>query len=431
MSVIAVNGTNLQIAVNAAQAGDTLNIAAGGYGAVKISKPLHLRGSGVVIEGVDPGNDTTIVNTVEFTPTAPGSSMVGDFMVRGAFNKHGANMLLRADDVVLDGLTTEESEAGYGIRHYLCDRATIRNWTARKVAFALQFNGKASGSVLEDFTFVDIDHMIVDDTAPGNDTGGTGIDFFKTVGPTVVRRGKMTNLRSTHSYDYVRDGGAIAAYGGAKNVTVEDVEIHDALNVFEDGRASTDPDNANFVFRRVKAYGRPGAMGADKATQCQGVLVRSMQGFVWEDFYFEDLDGFGNFLFDKSGNYAGGLGGVSLKGEMKLKPGAFAYIYNPNVPLNVVTLADVVTYTDASKAIARVAGKGDTNSLSQFRTWGAQAPTEVWRPSETEVQRLTRELVAMTTQRDVLSVSLAASQAEVSRLKTIIDEAEAKLAQAD
>jgi hypothetical protein len=431
MTVRNVNGGSIPNAIAASAPFDEINMGSNfTYPGFKCAKPLHFRGDNVVIEGPYPGQplvdslgNPLPLNTTDFTPTAAGGSLIGAITTRDSRQKQGSSLLVRANDFKVDIETVEESEKGFGLRVYQADRVDIHIGTIRKVAFGGQVREKGLNAKIVVDNFIDIDRMMVNDPAPGSDTGATAFDFFRCTGPVLLQIHTVRHARSKDvSYDYRRDGGLISAWGGARNVTVEMLPgggIWDVLNVFEDGKAAGDADNANFVLRGLEVYGSP-TLGTSKDDYVQGLLIRAMQNMLIENCKFIDLDGFGTFLFSKDGNYQGGLGGIVARNNLiQQKLGTLVYTFNTNVPLSAVTLANEVRSPSNVASIASVAGKGTTKDLATFRSWGAQAAGETWGPivpAETELQKAIRE-------RDEARAERDEAQADVVSVTTMLNEA--------
>lgn len=418
MAVINVNGGDLQTAVNNAQVGDTLDLGGFAYGGFRSSKRLNFVGAGASINGA-PADGT---NLVEHTPTAAGSSMRGDITIRGAeaWTWYSSLLSIRAADFVGDGLTLERGQ--FGIRRYQAPRSTLRNIRFRNLACAIEYNG-SGGDVLEDFEITDLNRMMINDaTNPNNDWGSSAIAPFRNDG-LLVRRGKITNARSSHSYDYGRDGEAIAPFGGSRNCTFEDIEVRGCLILFEDGKAIGDPDNANYTLRRIKAYGSPEKLvdrwwdinaHFDKA--CKGMLVRSMNGMLIEDCDFIDLDAF-TFFIETSSSYGGDVRNFrAINNRLRLKAGDNrAYLFDTE------TLFDQMTF---GNDVQRAAGNVDvawsktpprnTSDLASFKTWGMSVgDSEKWGPVVVEPPPPpppTDPCAAITAERDALRTKIASAK---------------------
>lgn len=398
MTTIAVNGTSIQAAVDKAVAGDTLAMTAGSYAGFKASKRLNYRGDGVVIEG--PGN------TVELTAGAAGSTMVGAMTIRGSTGENAAALLLRADDFTADGVTFEEAANGFGVRAF-ADRTHLQRNTFRKLGCAVEFNTKAAGSIVEDFTLAQMDRMVT------IDWGGTGFNFYATAGPTIIRRGTMIGCRALSSrYGY--DGGAFATYAGSKGVTIEDVEVRDSLNVYEDGHTDVQPDNANWTWRRVKVYGDPAKVTdqwwiTPKDRSCMGFLIRATQNVLVEDCELVNLDGW-YFMFDHSSRHAGLVKAVNVRNNRLVhKDGDNrAYIVLAGITPSEITVnnrvqrAPGLRYTAHNEVL-----KANTNDLAAFKKWGVLVGAgETWGPLETPLETAIRE-------RDEARAALADCQAGI------------------
>lgn len=398
MTVVAVNGTSIQAAHDKAQAGDTLNLAAGGYAGWRGTKKLNYRGDGVVIEGP--------TNTVQLASSAAGSTFVGAMSIRGSTGENNACLLVKADDVFADGLTFEQG-ASHGVRAY-SNRLHLQHVAFKHLGCAAELNTKAAGSIIEDFTVDQMDRMVT------IDWGGTGFNLWANAGPVIFRRGTMEGCRAA-STRYGHDGGAFAAFNGAKNVTIEDVSIHDALTIYEDGGPSGSPANAGWTWRRVTGKG-DAAKVTDQwwvtptGTSNKGFLIRDTQDVLIEDCQLINLDGW-YFNLTQDSRWAGSVERVNLlNNRLVHKAGDNrAYLVRAGINPAEITVNNTIQRSPDLKYTAyNEALKGNTNDLAAFKKWGLNVGAgESWGSLEMPLEQALRE-------RDEARKALADCEARVA-----------------
>lgn len=398
MTLVAVKGTSIQAAHDKAIAGDTLDIAAGTYAGWRATKPLRYRGSGVVVEGPN--------NTVEMASGSGGSQILGEFNLRGATGQDNACLMVRSNDVTVDGARFSEG-AAFGVRAF-ADRTILRNVDFTKLGCAVEFKTKANGSIVEDFSIDTMDRMVT------IDWGGTGFNLFSTDGPIIIRRGTMERCRAA-STRYGYDGGAFAAFQGAKNVTIEDLTIHDALTIYEDGAPDGVPVNSGWTWRRVHVTGDPAKVSdnwwqtpADKSNK--GFLIRCTQDVLIEDCDLVNLDGW-YFNLTHDSRWAGSVQRINLlNNRLVHKAGDNrAYLVRAGIDPAQITVNNRIQRSPDLKYTAyNEPRKGNTNDLATFKTWGLNVGAgEAWGPLETPLETALRE-------RDEARKALADCEARVA-----------------
>jgi hypothetical protein len=313
MALIAVNGTPLQPAIDAAQPGDILVPKAGGYaGRLRITKGVSIKGDGAVV--IDGGT--------------------GDGFV---------NIDVAAKAVTLSGLDLRHAGA------------------------AFRFQGDCTGSLVENVTIPVVDWMIVNNGLADN--GGNGFQFVKATG-VEVRYCDMRLLRAV-SKQYTVDGGAFEFFGASK-INVHHNEVWDSVNMAESGRNSTTPDNTDITITDNTFHGRPDPLTAttDKAKLVNGMYLRALNRATIARNTFDLIDHWA-ILFSTGGTYGGGMAAVSVTDNIfRLAPGSNRMLYSSGIPFTAFTIDRNKVYTTASTArVAEVNGvKYYATDIAAFRT---------------------------------------------------------------
>lgn len=258
MTVIVVNGTPLQPAIDAAQPGDTIVPRAGGYaGNVSITKPLTLELGAAQING----------------PQADGYKNI---------NVTSRSVIVRDGDL---------AHAGAGI----------------------QFNGDCTGSLVQRTRISAVDYMVVNGTKPN--TGGMGVAFSKAIGVTLEDL-KIHACRA-RSDQYGWDGADFEFFA-TRDITIRRCETWDGIYVSEWGRNPTDPLNSNIAFEDCIFHGRPAwqtpAVYSPKESQTYraGHLIRAAANIAFRRNLFDHLDAW-CFALEQSGGYGGPISNVVIE----------------------------------------------------------------------------------------------------------------------
>lgn len=372
---------SLQSALDGAKVDDVIELAPGTW-----QGPIHVRSrvslvseNGAVIAGngtIDPAA-ATVPSVLELHPTAAGMTLQGVGVTGGRGVGKVANLLVRAPGAKVSGVTSEDSE-GWAVRVYETPGILFTGLTARHAGQAIEFHGNCDGTVLDGYLIEDVDRMMLDDPAPGNDYGGDAISFFRTIGVT-ARNGIINRARSKHSYDFGSDGGAWQFWEGCQRILIEDSVVTDCENVVETGKGSAAaPDPTNVVIQRIKAYGVKGRAPTD-VLKSVGMLVRSAVRWSVTDSEFHDLDWWVLDL-DKGSKFDGGIDGFDFRRNKLWLSGFAAYAIAPGVPYTVATIDENEVYFDASQPYVAQAPNGRTSSLAEFRQWSGYESRSTWGP---------------------------------------------------
>ncbi len=299
--------------------------------------------------------------------------------VQGTSVMGSAIVTVQADDVTVNELSLHDG-AGYGLLTHNA-RTTLSGCGFLNLACAAEFRG--TDGTVEDFTVENMTKAVT------NDWGGTAFNEYAAKN-TIIRRGTAKNLRTPLGVvpNYPSgDGGFNACYAGADGVLIEDVEVWDSININEDGHQPTQPNNANFTFRRLKVHGSPDKVldhwwddQANLQKVCMGLIFRATVNVLVEDCDFIDMDGW-MFRFDHSGNHYGSVTNANLTGNrFQLKAGDNrAYLINAGIDPKQLTFGNTVTQAPGNQYVAyNEVLKGNTSDLNVFKSWGVNVGAETW-----------------------------------------------------
>jgi hypothetical protein len=221
----------------------------------------------------------------------------------------------------------------------------------------VQFEGVVTGGRIEGNVIRDNDRMVVDDPRPWNDRGAVGISFYLTSGP-LLARGNVISGNHAPSHDYGVDGGAFEIYG-ASDVRMTGNTLFDNNDVLETGTDGSHPCLDDVVDHNI-------AWGASTLGPAQGLILRCAARMIVAANTFVDLDG---FVYDLSadGGFAGSIEGLAIRDNIAVEHGPHPYSLDTDLPASV--RIDHNLAWNAGGPIAFVRGRGNTDSLAEFRAW--------------------------------------------------------------
>lgn len=442
MTIRTVAGTAIQAAIDACAAtGDVVDVKAGGYAGFTIpaGKKVEVNGNGsAVVSG--PGNTVQVKGA--------GSTLRG-LDVSGSTGQYNSCVFVNVPDVTLDHVVLHDGDC-YGVRAYgaLAVRLNMISPLLHHLAAGVEFHQGGAGSFVRDPVIHDMDRMVVNDPAGGNDTGGMALAFFKTNGlvtvlnPTIDRAYSVVRNGLPASYDYGWDGAAFELYA-CQDVLVDGGTIHGTPWIVETGKGSLDPDCSGFTMRNTKVGGQwPGAVptatefGRTFQRANGGFLLRSALNFVIEDCEFRDLD-WHTILAEEVGGYTGKVANVVFhRNRVWLKTGTRLVTLGTGVAAAALTIDDNQVYpAPGIAAVASVLGHGTTNDKATLTGWTGWESRSYWGPevvipAETPLQAAIRERDAALASLATANATVAADDAKVLALTAARDTAQAAAASA-
>ncbi len=353
----------LQHAVDAATPGARILIGSGTYTGFRMTT------SG------GPGTPTVIAagpgaNVAVTAPLASGDVIdlvaVHDVAVRG-ITVRGARGNWRAGILVRDGATRVEisddvvtDNADYGVRIIDATNVEVTRDDISHNGAGVIVERAGSGVHIHANIVHDNDRMIVNDAAPGNDTGAMGIVFQFATGPVTADHNVIFANRA-QSHDFGYDGSGFEIFGAA-HVTMASNVLYDNEAVLETG--TDGPDCVGNRFEGNVAWG-PGHATVDvQVPQSNGVLLRCATSMVVEHNTLYDLDGFAVW-FDASNAAMGGVAGLRVSDNLLVQPSSPVYELDSSLP-NTVTV-DANDVVGRGAMLARIVGQDAPTNLAELQ----------------------------------------------------------------
>ncbi len=353
----------LQHAADVASAGSTVTVQAGTYKGFTTTRS-GTAAAPIIFQNA-PGTRPTI-DGARATAYVVYLNGVHDVKVRG-FTITGANAFLGAgvevdwsSGGVVVAYNIVRNNRDVGVHLYQSTNARVNNNEIKYNSLGIEVKYAGGGDQILDNTVHDQNTMVVNDSAPGNDSGAVGINFLKTTGALTARGNTLYNNRAP-SHDYGYDGGAFEIYG-ASNVTITGNTSWNNEDILETG---TDGGSqcSNNVFTRNVAWSASTAPMGDAL----GLTLRCAQNMLIANNTFSDID-YWTFDINTTSGYSGSINGLRIVNNVLSQQNAKIYAIGSNVPASVSIDYNLV-YNYVGSLIASVAGRGNTSTLTQFREW--------------------------------------------------------------
>jgi parallel beta-helix repeat protein len=352
----------LQKAANAVPAGGTVYIRGGTYGGFTMTRSgttsaeitfTEYPGEVAVISGS--GGPAKVVQL-----SAVHDVTISSLTVQGAPSQYGAGIYVEngSHDITVQGNTLQENRS-FGVKVLGSSNVAIKFNSIRRNETGIEISGGGSGVVIAGNSISANDRMIVNDATAWNDRGANAISFYRTTGPITVSQNTIYGNRAA-SHDYGFDGGAFEIYA-ASGLTITNNVMWDNENVLETGTDGT--DCANNTFTRNVAFKGPTTSVAGPS---MGLILRCAENMLVANNTLHRLD---KFAFDVSlaGGFASSIDGLRIMNNVAMGPD-HPYSLDTAIPLTVtIDYNDI--YNPIGGAIAYVYSHGNTNSLSEFRSW--------------------------------------------------------------
>ena len=296
----------------------------------------------------------------------------------------------------------------FGIKVKDATSVTIQDNDISKNDTGIELSGAVDGAVVNDNRIHDNDRMVT------SSRGGNAIVFTTTKGAILVTGNRIWGNRAPHLTGGGYDGGAFEVYG-ASDVRIEDNVVWDNNNVMEtgtDGVAAC----ARLTFVRNVAYGAGSVPG-----ETTGLILRCASDSLFAHNTFDGLDDYA-FYVAAGGSYAGSIAGLRIENNIVYR--GRAYSLASGLPADLVIDHDLVrpggsTATYATH-VAYVAGRGNTDSLTEFRAWtgfdqhGLQAEPR-FVDADARDYHLTSTSAAVDAGSDVLGVPYGGAAPDIGR----------------
>jgi parallel beta-helix repeat protein len=341
----------IQHAVDATQSGGVIAVHSGTYGHFVIKR------SGLVVEGA-PG-ESAIVSGGTYVVLIQGvsSATIRHLTIQKAPNRWGSGIRIEeSQNVEVESNLIRENHS-FGVKVKDATNVLITDNEIRNNDTGIELSGSVGGALIVGNRIHHNNHMVT------RTRGGNGIVFTKTSGAIEVSGNRLWGNRARHLTGSGYDGGAFEVYA-ASNLLITGNVMWDNNNVMETGTDGSAPCS-HITFTRNIAYG-PGRVPRNT----QGLILRCASSSLFANNTFDGLDTFAFYLTD-SGKFAGSIGGLRIESNIIVRgrsyslarglPRSVRIDYNLSLPGG--------SAAQYAKYIAYVEGRGNTDSLAEFRSW--------------------------------------------------------------
>jgi parallel beta-helix repeat protein len=341
----------IQHAVDVAAAGAVITVRGGTYAHFAVKR------SGLVIQGAS--GETAIVagSTYPVLVRGVSSATIRHLTIQKAPDQWGSGVRVEASRSVRIENNRIRDNHSFGIKVKDATSVRISGNEISGNDTGIEMSGSVGGAVISANRIHHNDHMVT------SSRGGNGIVFTKTSGVITVSGNRLWGNRARHLADSGYDGGAFEVYG-ASDLRITGNVMWDNNNVMEtgtDGSASC----SRITFARNIAYG-PGTV----ARETQGLILRCASSSLFANNTFDGIDTFA-FYVSTSGSYAGSISGLRIENNIVVR--GRAYSLGKGLPTSVVIDHDLAfpggSTAEYANHLAYVEGRGNTDSLAEFRSW--------------------------------------------------------------
>ena len=330
-------------------AGFTMTRSGGAAGAITFS---NFGNEAATIDGARSVADVVLLDGVHDVG-------ITGFTIQGANAFLGAGIEIDHSQYVSATRNVIRANKDIGIHIYQSSGVTVAGNSISHNSLGIEVKYGGAGVRILNNTIFDNDSMVINDPAPGNDSGAVGVNFLKVTGPTLAQGNVLYGNRAP-SDDYGYDGGAWEIYG-ASNVTITGNTSYNNEDVLETGTDGT-PCNGN-VFTRNTAWGASTAPVGNAV----GLILRCAANMLIANNTFSELD-YWIYDIETSGGFAGSIDGLTIENNIDTQTVHKIYAIPSGMPASVHIDRNLV-WSFGGNGIASVAGRGTTSSLSVFTSW--------------------------------------------------------------
>jgi parallel beta-helix repeat protein len=341
----------IQHAVNVTPSGGVITVRGGTYSHFVVKR------SGLVVQGAT--DETAIVSgsTYPVLVTGVTSATISHLTIEKAPEQWGSGVRVEASLSVRILNNLIRNNHSFGIKVKDATSVLISGNEISGNDTGIELSGRVGGVVINANRIHHNNHMVT------SSRGGNGIVFTKTSGLVAVTANRLWGNRARHLTDSGYDGGAFEVYG-ASDLRITGNVMWDNNNVMETGTDGTAPCS-RITFARNVAYG-PGTV----AHETQGLILRCASSSLFANNTFDGIDTFA-FYVSLSGSYAGSISGLRIENNIVVR--GRAYSLGKGLPTTVVIDHDLAypggSTADYADHLAYVEGRGNTDSLAEFRSW--------------------------------------------------------------
>ena len=341
----------IQHAVNATPTGGLITVRGGTYAHFTVIR------SGLVVQGAT--GETAIVSGSKYPVLVQGvtSATIRHMTIQNAPDLWGSGVRVEASKGVRIENNLIRNNHSFGIKVKDATGVLILSNEISGNDTGIEMSGSVGGALISDNRIHHNNHMVT------SSRGGNGIVFTKTSGLIKATGNRIWSNRARHLTDSGYDGGAFEVYGSS-DLWITANLMWDNNNVMETGTDGT-AACSRITFARNVAYG-PGTV----ARETQGLILRCASSSLFANNTFDGIDTFA-FYVSLSGSFAGSIAGLRIENNVVVR--GRSYSLGRGLPTSVVIDHGLAfpggSTADYADHFAYVEGRGNTDSLAEFRSW--------------------------------------------------------------
>lgn len=334
----------LQHAADLATAGTTVQISSGSYGGFRITRSGRY-GSPIVFQPVSGAAVSVGVgrsgDSIQIAYGADYVTISGLTITGARSGQHAGINVFDGSNGISIARNTVRDNAAFGIDVSGSTNVAITDNEIRANAIGIQINRAGNGDLIARNRVHDQNKMMINDSAPGNDTGAVAINFLHTSGP-LLATGNVIYANRAASHDYTWDGSGFEIYG-ASGITMQHNTLYNNATVIETGQSSGDAGCNNNRFDHNIAWG--GLTGT--AYQALGLQLRCARNMLVANNTLYNLTDWTYWIETRS-QYAANIDGLRILNNIAQQSHALIYAMS-GVPSSV-TIDNNDNYTTSPYA---------------------------------------------------------------------------------
>ena len=341
----------IQYAVDHAAPGAFVTIRGGTYAHFNLTR------SGLVVQGAV--GETAVVSGTTYPVLVSGvtSATIRRLWIQRAPDLYGSGVRVQSSKGVRIENNVIRDNHSFGIKVKDATGTLITGNEISANDTGIELSGAVGGTVISANRIHHNSRMVT------SSRGGNGIVFTKTTGLIKATGNLVWSNRARHVTGSGYDGGAFEVYG-ASDLWITGNVLWDNNNVMETGTDGTAPCS-RITFARNVAYG-PGTV----AGETQGLILRCASASLFANNTFDSIDSFA-FYVSTSGSYAGSIAGLRIENNVVARGRSYSLGtgLSTGVAIDHGLSSPGGSRADYANYLAYVEGRGNTDSLAEFRSW--------------------------------------------------------------